>query len=123
MTADPRYGEISYRGWLIYPSSLAGTHGHRYEYRHESYDPTPQHSDDPPADNRCGLAHTIKEAQAEIDEYEGGLPDEVFVCSNPHCDAVWTADPQGHCPKCLQPSGVGWSTMSRHLMPLPEKAS
>lgn len=41
---------------------------------------------------------------------------EVYVCSNKACDAVWNADPQGHCPRCKQASGVGWSTMLRRVL-------
>jgi hypothetical protein len=42
----------------------------------------------------------------------------VFICSNPHCDAVWDVDPRGHCPACIKPSGLGWSTMPRTVRQL-----
>lgn len=48
---------------------------------------------------------------------------EVFVCSNPACGAVWEQDPHGHCPKCRQPNGAGWSTMARRVRPLPQQPS
>jgi hypothetical protein len=32
-----------------------------------------------------------------------------FKCSNPACGAVHDTDPKGHCPACVQPSGVGYS--------------
>ena len=37
------------------------------------------------------------------------LKGRMFRCSNPNCGAIHTTDPQGHCPKCRQPDGSGWS--------------
>lgn len=48
------------------------------------------------------------------------LKNFVYVCSNKECDAVWYADPHGHCPKCIQPNGGGWSTMQREVIELPK---
>lgn len=41
---------------------------------------------------------------------------EVFVCSNPKCDAVYARDPQGHCPKCIASNGSGYSTARRDVL-------
>lgn len=40
----------------------------------------------------------------------------VYVCSNQSCTAVWAKNPEGHCPKCRNPNGGGWSTMLRMVM-------
>ena len=40
----------------------------------------------------------------------------VYVCSNAKCRAVHAQDPQGHCPVCREPSGMGWSTMPREVL-------
>ncbi len=45
----------------------------------------------------------------------GKVPD-VYVCSNPKCNAVRAKDPNGHCPVCVQPSGVGYSTMRKEVL-------
>jgi hypothetical protein len=52
---------------------------------------------------------------------EPKAPSHVFVCSNQRCTAVWDADPNGHCPACIQPSGVGYSTMRREVKALPSQ--
>ncbi|MDE2427034.1 MAG: hypothetical protein KGO96_14135 [Elusimicrobia bacterium] len=39
----------------------------------------------------------------------------VYLCSNANCQAVHEVDPCGHCPACVSPSGVGWSTIPRKL--------
>lgn len=44
----------------------------------------------------------------------------VYRCSNPYCDAVWDADPKGHCPACIKPDGVGYSTRQLKLISLDE---
>lgn len=41
---------------------------------------------------------------------------EVFVCSNQRCGAVHAKDPQGHCPTCIMPNGLGWSTMRKTVL-------
>ena len=40
----------------------------------------------------------------------------VYQCSNPHCAAIFSRDPLGHCPKCILPTGVGFSTIRRQVI-------
>lgn len=50
------------------------------------------------------------------------MPVGVYVCSSQKCGAVWSRDPEGHCPLCKQEDGSGWSTVFRELdPPLPMK--
>jgi hypothetical protein len=37
------------------------------------------------------------------------VSEEIYTCSSPRCDGAYTIDPRGHCPKCVQPNGSGWS--------------
>lgn len=54
---------IWHKGYRIYLSDLYETHGFEYDYAHDSYDGAPD-----ARDGRCGQAHTVEQAKAEIDE-------------------------------------------------------
>lgn len=56
---------IMHRGWRIYLSDLAVVHGYEWDYVHDDYDGA-----DDANDHRCGQAHTVEEAKAEIDHHE-----------------------------------------------------
>lgn len=58
----------------------------------------------------CAFLWYHGESTASIADPASQAIREVYVCSNPKCTAVYAADPMGHCPKCKQANGSGWST-------------
>lgn len=59
------YNPVWYGKWRIYISDLYDTHGYQFEYVHDDYDGA-----EDAHDNRYGLAHSVEEAKAEIDQRE-----------------------------------------------------
>lgn len=51
--------------WRIYLSDLYEVHGFEYDYVHDDYDGA-----EDAGDNRCGQAHTVEKAIAEIKDRE-----------------------------------------------------
>ena len=66
---------IRYRGCTITPGP-AYTPCTVWEWYADEYDPTPEHSFDPPDMSGSGGAATIEDAMAEIDEYRDEYPEE-----------------------------------------------
>lgn len=59
------YNPVWYRGYRIFVSDLYETHGYQYDFCHDDYDGAFD-----AGDNRCGQAHSIEEAEREIDQIE-----------------------------------------------------
>lgn len=63
---------IDYRGYHITKTENG------WEYVHDSYDGAPEHSGGPPSDNRCGIAASLDDAIADIDELESNLSESTM---------------------------------------------
>lgn len=66
--------------------------------------------DSPGRTRRCDCPTATVYRDGNPEEIATKIVPHVYVCSNPKCGAVFDFDPCGHCPVCILPSGVGWST-------------